>query len=84
MQNWSFREQFTISIGFLALCFTLFAITKVSLFQNLGWITYGTLFLIHPVWPKLVDHADHKKLALGCRIGGLLCIAIGLIARFGV
>ena len=69
-----------VFVGCMVLSFTL----HEGIFHNAAWIFYGTLFLVHPVWPRSVDWQDHRKLRLGIRIGAALCIVVGLITRFGV
>ena len=84
MKNLSFYWQIRISLGLLLLCFVLATVTKIAWLHNLGWIIYGLFFIINPVWPKSWDWQDHRKLRLGCRIAGVLCITVALITRFGV
>ena len=84
MNRPTFKTQFRICIGILVICFILATVTKQGIFSNIAWIIYGLAFAINPVWPQMWDHADHDKLRLGCRIGGILVIIIGLITRFGV
>ena len=84
MKKLTFKTQFRICIGVLVLSFVLATVTKQGFFSNIAWIVYGLFFIINPVWPEMWNHADHKKMTLGCRIGGVLVIIIGLITRFGV
>ena len=58
--------------------------THNGLFLNGAWILYGVAFLIHPVWPESWAYADPVKMRRGARIGGCLCILVGLLTRFGV
>ena len=80
MKKLDFKWQIRISLGLLILCFVLATATKIAWLHNLGWIIYGLMFILNPVWPKAWDWQDHDKLRLGC----LLCIVIALITRFGV
>lgn len=84
MKKLTFKTQFRICMGILILSFVLAHITKQGLFTNIAWIIYGLFFIINPVWPEMWNHADHNKMRLGCRIGGVLVIVVGLITRFGV
>ncbi|MBE6008511.1 MAG: oxidoreductase membrane subunit [Lachnospiraceae bacterium] len=84
MKNLTFRKQFGICIGILIISFIFANITKIGIFTNIAWIIYGLTFVINPVWPEIWDHLDHKKLKLGCRIGGILVLIVALITRFGV
>lgn len=84
MKQITFKAQvITLAIihGFLLL---LAELTKVSLFNNAAWIIWGLVFIINPVWPKVWEYLDHDEMKLGCRIGGVLLIAVGLLTRFGV
>lgn len=52
---------------------------------NLAWVLYGCLALLRPVCPVRWKDTDREKNALlGIRIGGALCIGIGLLTRFVV
>lgn len=84
MKKLTFKTQFRICMGILILSFVLAHITKQGVFTNIAWIIYGLFFIINPVWPEMWNHADHNKMRLGCRIGGVLVIVVGLITRFGV
>lgn len=82
MKKLTFQTQFRLLVIFFILCFIACTITKQGIFNNIAWIVYGAAFLINPVWPAAWDYADHQKLTLGCRVGGILAIVIGLITRF--
>lgn len=84
MKKLTFKIQLRISLGVLILCFILATVTKQGVFSNIAWIIYGLLWIVNPVWPEAWAHLDHKKMTLGCRIGGAFAIIIGLITRFGV
>lgn len=84
MKKLSFSTQIALCIGVQVFCFILATITKLGIFSNIAFIIWGLFFIINPVWPKMVDYADHDKLKLGLRIGGVLIIILGLITRFGM
>lgn len=84
MKKLTFKTQIRICMSILVLSFVVAHITKRGVFTNIAWIIYGLFFIINPVWPQAWDWQDHKKLTLGCRIGGTLVILLGLITRFGV
>lgn len=84
MKKLTFKRQICLSLGIAVLCFITATITKLSFIHNLGWIIYGLFFIIHPVWPKRWAYADPKRMVRGCRIAGVIVIAIALITRFGV
>ena len=80
----TFRQQVTAGILLLGLAFLLAHILQNGIYINIAWILYGAAFLIHPVWPRTWHNADPRKMKRGARIGGALCILIGLLTRFGV
>ncbi len=84
MSRLTFSRQVLLCVIVAAVNFAAAQITHQGVFHNISWIVYGTLFLVHPVWPQCVDWQDHKKLRTGIRIGAALCLLIGLITRFGV
>ena len=84
IRKWTFRKQFIISLMLFIGCSVLAAVLQEGRLQNVAWILYGIFFVIHPVWPKAMDHLDPKKLTTGCRIAGLLCVFVGLITKFNV
>ena len=84
MKKLDFKWQIRISLGLLLLCFVLATATKIAWLHKLGWIIYGLMSILNPVWPKAWDWQDHDKLRLGGRIAGVLCIVWALITRFRV
>lgn len=84
MRKMKFQTQIKVCFGIFIICCILTAITKQGVFLNLTWIIWGLFFAINPVWPTMCDYADHSKLKLGSRIGGILVIILGLITHFGV
>ena len=51
MKNWTFGQQFAVLLGIAVVCSILSFVTRISWFHNLGWLLYGLLFVVHPVWP---------------------------------
>jgi len=84
MKKMTWKSQIMTCAGLHAVLFALALITKQGIFNNIAWMIWGLSFIFHPVWPKAWDYADHEKLKLGCRIGGILAILVGLITRFHV
>lgn len=58
-------------------------VSHINVFINIVWIIYGLLWILHPVCPENFDHNNNKYIQLE-RIGGIICILIGLIVKFGV
>ena len=79
----SFRTQAVIGLAVLALCAVLSALRHSGIYQNLGWILCGLMFLINPVWPEMWDKFDHGKLRTGARLAGVLMAVLGVLVRFG-
>ena len=80
MKNWTFGQQFAVLLVVLVVCNVLSFVTRIGWFHNRGWLLHGLLFLVHPVWRRSWDYADHDKL----RLGGGLMILVALVTRFGV
>lgn len=66
-----------IAIVSCTLSFTL----QKSFFMNAAWIIYGLMWIFHPVYPEGFDDKRGRQLA---RVAGIICIAIGLIVKFGI
>ena len=52
MKNWTFGQQFAVLLVVLVVCNVLSFATRIGWFHNLGWLLYGLLFVVHPVWPR--------------------------------
>lgn len=76
-------DSFAVRMGVFVAFLIMAVIFKNGIFDNIAWILYGVSLMIRPCWPKAWDHADHKKLRLGCRIAGGLAVLVGLLTRFG-
>ena len=83
MKLLTFARQAWLCLIVFVVCMVLSFTLQIGLFHNAAWIFYGVIFFVHPVWPKVVDWQDPRKLRLGIRIGAGLCIAVGLLTRFG-
>ncbi len=84
MLHLTFKRQALLCLLVAIVAIILAHVTQMGIFHNISWVFYGTIFFIHPTWPKSVDWQDPKKLKRGIRIGAALCILIGLITKFGV
>ena len=85
MRQWTFQKQITIGILLLFVSGILAAILHHGVFLNLAWILYGLLFVIHPIYPEQARFRYSEEAAQKiARIAGFVCIAIGLISKFGV
>lgn len=84
MKKMTYKGQLMVCAGIHAVLLVFKVITKQGIFSNIAWVVWGAAFILHPVWPGALDRADHDKLRLGCRIGGVLAILFGLLVRFRV
>lgn len=85
MRQWTFQKQIGIGMVLLIASGLLAAIFHTEIFLNLAWILYGLLFVIHPIYPEQARFRYSEEAAQKiARIAGFVCIAIGLISKFGV
>lgn len=81
MEKLNFKNQLILGVVILMAGFVCATVTKIAVCANIGWIIYGLLFVIHPVWP---ERARNPRMALYMRLTGVVIILRGLVARFGV
>lgn len=81
MGKLNFKNQLILGVVILMAGFACATVTKIAVCANIGWIIYGLLFVIHPVWP---ENARNPRVALYMRLVGVIIILLGLVARFGV
>lgn len=79
-----FQKQVLACLAALLLSMGVALATRQTGFVNVGWFVVGVSFLFRPVWPQRWDHVDHKRLRLGCQIGGTILILLAMLVRFGV
>ena len=80
-KRFTFRVQLLCGIMIaIASCTLSFALHK-SIFMNIAWIVYGLMWIFHPVCPEGFDQKRGSHLA---RVAGVICIAVGLILKFGI
>lgn len=77
----TYGNQIFLGILVLGICHLLNWVTDVSLFINLGWIIYGLLFVVHPVWSERADH--HPRVKIYTQIAGAVVLLLGLTLRTG-
>ena len=77
----TYRNQIILGIVGLGVGHLLAWVTDISVFVNLGWIFYGALFLIHPVWLERAN--DHPHIKKYVRLTGVAVIILGLMLRTG-
>ena len=81
MRGLTYGRQMVLGLVFLSLGHILSWITDWRFFENLGWIAYGLLFLLHPVWLDRAARSPHIKTYV--RIAGAVVILIGCFLRVG-
>ena len=81
MKKLTYARQILVGLILLSLGHLLSWVTGWQYFQNLGWIAYGLLFLIHPVW--LESASQNPRIKTYVRIAGAVVILIGLMLRVG-
>lgn len=77
----TYRNQMILGISILTLCHILSWVTGRGFFQNIGWIVYGMLFLLHPVWLESASRNPH--ISNYVRIAGAVVVVLGSILRVG-
>lgn len=80
MKKITFKSQIIIGIILVVIGNILAFVFHKGVFSNIAWIVYGILFILNPVYPKSCINV--KKGKIGARIGGIICILIGLITKF--
>lgn len=81
MDKITFKNQLVVGVGIVVISFILSTLTKQAYFSNIGWIIYGLLFLINPIYPETINIGKYKKIYL--RLVGLLIIISAFFIRFG-
>lgn len=81
MKHLTYGKQITVGVVGIIAGHILTDLTDVGLFVNLGWIFYGLLFLLHPVWQTEADNVKNIKLYV--RITAVVIILFGCMVRFG-
>lgn len=80
-KRFTFKAQLLCGVMIAIVSCTLFFALHRSIFMNAAWIIYGSMWIFHPAYPDGFDKRRGCQLA---RIAGGICIAIGLIVKFGV
>lgn len=82
MKKLTFKNQIIIGLLFYLLMFICSIVLKNGIFNNIGWVVYGLLFVINPVCPKKSESVKNVHLLM--RVAGIIVIIIGLTTHFGV
>ena len=81
MKKLTYGKQMVLGIALLTLGHILSWVTDWRFFENLGWIAYGLLFLIHPVWGAGAVNSPHIKTYV--RLAGAAIVLMGCFLRVG-
>ena len=81
MKKLTYGRQMVLGIAFLTLGHILSWVTDWHYFENIGWIAYGLLFLIHPVWGAGAANTPHIKTYV--RLAGAAVVLLGCFLRVG-
>lgn len=81
MKKLTFQNQVLLGISGIGLGHLLSWMTFNRIFENLGWIFYGLLFLLHPVWPERAS--QNSRMKTWVRLAGVLIIVMGCLIRSG-
>ncbi len=79
MAKLTFKTQVIVGLCLFAAMVITAHITKIEYLFNVGWILYGLLFLIHPVFPQNAAAGKHGKLYM--RIVGAIVVILGFMIR---
>ena len=78
----SFKRQVILGLLLMAVSFICATVFKRGILYNIGWVLYGLLFLLHPVFPENVQ-TDKKHYHM-LRAVGALIIIIGITTHFDI
>ena len=81
MKRLTYGKQMLLGLFLLTLGHILSWVTDWRFFENLGWIAYGLLFLIHPVWGAGAANSPHIKTYV--RLAGAAIVLMGCFLRVG-
>ena len=81
MKRLTYGRQMVLGIVLLTLGHIMSWMIDWQYFQNLGWIAYGVLFLIHPVWGAGAANTPHIKTYV--RLAGAAVVLMGCFLRIG-
>lgn len=77
----TFKRQLLLGVILAFVSCFISIVFKISIILNIAWILYGFLWIFHPVCPE--SYNNNKGIQLS-RIGGIICVLIGLIVNFGI
>ena len=81
MKKLTYGKQIALGVALMTLGHLLSWLTDWRFFENLGWIAYGMLFLIHPVWGA--GAANTPRIKTYVRLAGAAIVLMGCVLRTG-
>lgn len=81
MKGLTYGKQMVLGIVLLTMGHILSWVTDWRYFENLGWIAYGLLFVIHPVWGAGAVNTPRIKTYV--RLAGAAVVLMGCFLRVG-
>lgn len=78
MKNLSFSRQLFLGILLVIICDGIAIFAHIEVFENVGLILYGLLFLINPVMPQNVPEEKEKITKIAIRIFAVLVLYAGV------
>jgi len=79
MKGLNYGNQIWLGVIQLVICHILAHLLEMGWIINIGWIIYGLLFVLHPVYPQRAASSPHIKLYV--RIAGVVIVLFGLMLR---
>lgn len=58
MNKLTFRNQLIVGVVIVVVGFIVSTFTQQEYFSNIGWIVYGLLFFVNPVYPESIKQVD--------------------------
>lgn len=82
MKHWTFKTQLLAGTALIVSGCVCGTVLHRSLPANIACALYGLLFVVHPVYPKMWNYMEPRKLALSIRIAGGAVMLVSLFLRF--
>lgn len=77
----TYQRQIALGVIVVILGHILSDVTGVGFFVNLGWIGYGLLWLVHPVWSQRAN--EHPRIRIYVQVAGAVILLLGCMLRSG-
>ena len=81
MKKITYQQQVLIGVVFIIIGHILASFLHKGFTVNIAWALYGLILILNPVCPERCSNYE-KEAKLGTRIGGIICIIVGLLTRY--